>query len=104
MHESPRVKGDMKLFAQEPLQAECYVVWWGLHHASQVAGNVLIKAYCREVVQALQDPGKASTHIATIVAEIRKLATSLDYFVCINVGRNQVAKSHSLAQQERKFL
>lgn len=103
-NQPPRVQGAMKIFAQDPMQAECYAIYWGLHHVSQVARNVLLKSDCREVVQALQDPRKASKHVASILVDIKNMAASLDYFVCINVCRDQVVKAHSLAQQERKCL
>ncbi|XP_021857984.2 uncharacterized protein [Spinacia oleracea] len=96
--------GAKRIFAQDALQAECYAILEGIRVASGLARNVILKTDCKVAVEAIRNENQAHSHIATIISDIRKEATMLDFFVCLKVSRNAVIKAHNLAQQERKGL
>lgn len=93
-----------RIFAQDPLQAECYAIWWGLQYASHIGQNLIIKSDCREAVEALKDPTKATMNIASIVADIRATASKIKYSVCINVCRNQVRSLIFLPSKKERAI
>lgn len=97
-----RIKGARRIFAQDPLQAECYAIWWGVSQAVGHSMNVIIKTDCLQAVSALSEPSMSPTNVVDIVEDILLMISSFSYFVCVKVGRDQVSKPHFLAQQERK--
>lgn len=99
--QEPRVRGAARVFAYSPLQAECQAILRGTIEAASMASNVVIKTNFLEAVQAIKNPSLAAAGILTIIEDIRKEATNIQYFVCIKVNRNQVTKAHNLAHKER---
>lgn len=101
-NDSLQLRGAKRIFAEDALPAECYAIWWGLCKAVISFRNVIIKSDCKNAVDALINLARSNYIIAPVVKQNRSLAISLDYVVCINVGRDIVAKAHILANQAQK--
>ncbi|XP_056685577.1 uncharacterized protein [Spinacia oleracea] len=101
-NQSTSCSGSKKIFAHDSLQAECYAILEGTKMAANISKNVVVKTDCKEAVVALKDETTVAANILTIIQQIKQEARKLDYYVCIKVSRDSVAKAHNLAQQERK--
>ncbi|XP_010684120.2 uncharacterized protein LOC104898717 [Beta vulgaris subsp. vulgaris] len=101
-NKDPKEEYAARIYASSSEQTEAYAILRAISDMEWRSAGLIIKTDNREVILALKSMNETNKSISNIIKDIKRIANSYLFVMCIKVSREDIAPAHNLAVKARK--